>query len=285
MMRKLILVLGVLLISTINYHFSSYATEISYSKTFVDGEVLTAGDLETMKADITTVVNAGGGPVGLTNNQTISGNKTLSGTTTMSGVLTATGVVSGSTAFIFEGTTVDEFETNLLIEDPTTDADVTVPNATGSLVVFENPNTQDVNLIFEGATSDDFENTLTIVDPTADRTVTFPDETIDFTGYSTEGVLKGWAKWPQNTTPDDSFNVSSIDDNAAGNWDINWDTDFAAATYVVLCGCLITGNNIFTCSADNSEYAVGSVNLRFIDGGGTRADCETGHMVIAIGDQ
>ena len=50
-----------------------HAAEITYSKTFVDGEVLTANDLETMKSDITAVVNAGGGPVTLTSSQTVSG--------------------------------------------------------------------------------------------------------------------------------------------------------------------------------------------------------------------
>lgn len=155
-----------------------YATQITYSKTFVDGEVLTANDLETMKTDISSVVNAGGGPVGLTNTQTVSGNKTLSGTTTMSGILTLSGVISGESWAILEGATADDFEVTLKVTDPTIDNEITFPAATGNLVVFENANTQDVNLIWEGATQDDFETTFTIVDPTADREITFPDESV-----------------------------------------------------------------------------------------------------------
>lgn len=165
-----------------------YAVQISFSKTFVDGEVLTAGDLETMKSDITTVVNAGGGPVGLTNTQTISGNKTLSGTTTMSGILTATGVVSGQIPFIFEGNTVNDFELSLRVGDATSDTVVILPAATGSLVVWENANLKDQNLIWEGSVSNAFEQTWTIVNPTADTTIRFPDRSVTV-GQPDTGVI------------------------------------------------------------------------------------------------
>lgn len=64
------------------------ATQITWSHTFQDLEVLTAAQLEQLKTDITAVVNAGGGPVGLTNTQTVSGVKTFSGANTHSGVNT-----------------------------------------------------------------------------------------------------------------------------------------------------------------------------------------------------
>lgn len=118
---------GFLLAATI-----AYATTITWSHTFSDGEVLTASMLETMKTNITDVVNAGGGPVGLTNSQTISGDKTFSGTNihsgsvTFSGTITASAGILGATALIFEGATANDFETSLAITDPTADRTVTL---------------------------------------------------------------------------------------------------------------------------------------------------------------
>jgi hypothetical protein len=107
-------------------------------------------------------------------------------------VLTKTGVV-------FEGATADAYETTLAVTDPTADRTITLPNATGTVVVADNSGnvtisgnltvqgetTQveltNVNVVnsftFEGPTANSFETTLAVVDPTADRTVTIPDTT------------------------------------------------------------------------------------------------------------
>ena len=113
--------------------YAIHAATITFSKTFVDGEVLTASDLETMKTNITDVVNAGGGPVTLTTSQTISGSKTLSGTTTISGAatlsstITLTGNVLGANPIILEGATADANEGTFVAEDFTGDRSFTLP--------------------------------------------------------------------------------------------------------------------------------------------------------------
>jgi len=126
---------------------SLYATTITWSKTFADGQVLSGSDLETMKTNITDVVNAGGGPVGLTNSQTITGDKTisgaftasgtntLSGATTVSGALTASSTITlsgnilGASPLILEGATADAYETTISVTDPTADRAYTFANA------------------------------------------------------------------------------------------------------------------------------------------------------------
>jgi hypothetical protein len=107
-------------------------------------------------------------------------------------VLTKTGVV-------FEGATANDFETTLQVTEPTADRAITLPNATGTvlladgsgnvaisgnLAVSGTTTTIDSTVIniqneikFEGITPNDFETSLVATDPTADRTVTLPDLT------------------------------------------------------------------------------------------------------------
>lgn len=96
-----------------------------------------------------------------------------------SSAVTAIGVLSGATPLEFEGATADAYETTVAVTDPTADRTVTIPDETGNLLLFANPNTQDVNVIFEGATADAHETTVTVTDPTADRTVTIPDSDVN----------------------------------------------------------------------------------------------------------
>lgn len=105
-----------------------------------------------------------------------------------SGTAWTAGVAAAAGASIeFEGTTVDAYETTLTATDPTADNTVTLPNASGTVVV----STLSTNapsaansvwavsnrLDFEGATADDYEAEITAVDPTADRLFTLPNAT------------------------------------------------------------------------------------------------------------
>ena len=107
-------------------------------------------------------------------------------------VLTKTGVV-------FEGATANDFETTLQVTEPTADRAITLPNATGTVVLADGSGNVTVsgdltvsgtttiidsttinvqnNIRFEGTTPNDFETSLTAEDPTADRTITLPNAT------------------------------------------------------------------------------------------------------------
>jgi hypothetical protein len=108
-------------------------------------------------------------------------------------------VIVPGASIIVEGTTDNNFETTITATDPTEDRTITIPNATGTVVLADGSgnvtvsgnltvsgttttiNSTTINattgIVFEGTTANDFETTLTVTDPTADRTITFPDAT------------------------------------------------------------------------------------------------------------
>ena len=67
----------------------------------------------------------------VTGNTTITGDLTVNGTTTTINSTTVDVVNS----FRFEGSTADDYETNLTVVDPTADRTITLPNATGTVVL------------------------------------------------------------------------------------------------------------------------------------------------------
>ena len=97
----------------------------------------------------------------------------------------------------FEGATANDYETTLAVTDPTADRTITLPNATGTVVLADGSGNVTVSgnltvqgttttidsstiavtnsFTFEGSTANDYETTLTVTDPTADRTITLPN--------------------------------------------------------------------------------------------------------------
>ena len=124
-------------------------------------------------------------------------------------LLTAKGAASGvaeldassnilaPVGIVFEGATSNAYETTLQVTDPTADRTITIPNATGTIVLADGSGNVTVSgnfsvlgtttiidstilnvttgFTFEGATADAFETILQVVDPTADRTISLPD--------------------------------------------------------------------------------------------------------------
>lgn len=112
----------------------------------------------------------------------------------------------------FEGSTADANETVITATDPTADRTVTIPDASGDMVV--SGADQDIsvgsietsgNITFEGATADDFETVLDVTDPTADRTVTFPDAT------GTVSLLDNTETLTNKTLTSPTINTATID--------------------------------------------------------------------------
>ena len=129
-------------------------------------------------------------------NVTVAGNLTVEGTTTT----VDSSTINIQNAFVFEGATADSHETTLTTVDPTADRTISLPNATGTIVLQDTTDTltnktltaPTINaatvtgvvhisgtspFVFEGGTADAYETTFTITDPTADRTITFQDAT------------------------------------------------------------------------------------------------------------
>lgn len=97
----------------------------------------------------------------------------------------------------FEGATSNAYETTLAVTDPTADRTITLPDATGTVVVADGSGNVTVSgnltvqgttttidstnisvvssFTFEGATADAYETVLQVDEPTADRTIFIPD--------------------------------------------------------------------------------------------------------------
>ena len=64
-----------------------------------------------------------------------------------------------------------------------------------------------------------------------------------------QGLAKVWAYFNQassSTTPADSFNVSSIDDDGAGDFDVNYTNAMANNTYASALNSDAVGNNLMS---------------------------------------
>lgn len=100
-------------------------------------------------------------------------------------------------------------------------------------------------------------------------------------------TIKGWVNFNGSGTVaiNDSFNVTSITDNATGDYTVNWTTAFANANYAVSGSATGTGGQnslIFTMSSVG--LAVGSARV-FITANSAGANDSDSVQVIAIGDR
>ena len=90
------------------------------------------GDLDLNSNNIT-----GTGDVNITGDGAFSGNVTVTGNLTVNGTTTTVNSteVNVQNAFVFEGTTADDYETTLTVTDPTADRTITLPDATGTVAL------------------------------------------------------------------------------------------------------------------------------------------------------
>ena len=93
--------------------------------------------------EVDVVENAGTVTLGLPNNVTIGNNLTVSGDLTVNGTTTTVNstTIEVTNSFTFEGTTSDDFETTLTVIDPTADRTVSLPNASGTVVLQDSTDT------------------------------------------------------------------------------------------------------------------------------------------------
>lgn len=104
-------------------------------------------------------------------------------------------------------------------------------------------------------------------------------------GLYRDNVLKAWAfvtvagGVPSLT---DSFNISSVTDNAVADFTLAFDRDFANATYA-WCGVSATAGRTVVVPGDTFVQSTGSLRYRTADIDGGYQDFT--HVVIAIGAQ
>jgi len=97
----------------------------------------TATTVNFAKAATTLSIGASTGTTTINNALTVAGNLTVSGTTTTVDSTT----VSIQNAFVFEGGTADAHETTLTTVEPTADRSISLPDATGTIVLKDTTDT------------------------------------------------------------------------------------------------------------------------------------------------
>lgn len=130
---------------------SNDSTTVTINDNFTVTGTSTLGTLQVTGSSISssdsTAVNIADG---LNVSGTITGNISTTSITSTSGsvnfdndnILTSGYIYLGTTSggIIFEGTTADGFETNLVAQDPTTDRSVTIPDESGTLITTASTN-------------------------------------------------------------------------------------------------------------------------------------------------
>ncbi len=185
-------------------------------------------------------------------------------------------IIAGTSPFetkiVFEGATDDDYETTLIVTDPTADRTITLPNLTGTVSLLDATETltnktltsPTINggtfsgtftgtmddtgvvlsgaspLVFEGATDDGYETTLAFTDPTADRTITVPNATDTLVGRATTDTLT-------NKSIDFGGTGNSITGSLA-----EWNTALQSESFVSLTGSETLTNKTLTSPTINT---------------------------------
>ena len=117
---------------------------LSGSSLVIGGTTMDSGEL-TVLDSLTAGTVAAGKAVVVDSNKDISGfrNVTIAGDLTVQGTTTTidSTTIEIQNSFKFEGSTADSFETNLTTIDPTADRTISLPNATGTIVLQDTTDT------------------------------------------------------------------------------------------------------------------------------------------------
>jgi cytoskeletal protein CcmA (bactofilin family) len=96
----------------------------------ISGNNIRSTDSTTVRINDSLSINGGVSSTSVTSTGVISGT-TITGSSTIQGTDL---VLTGSAGIQFEGSTADNFETTLVVVDPTADRTITIPNITGTII-------------------------------------------------------------------------------------------------------------------------------------------------------
>jgi hypothetical protein len=100
-------------------------------------------------------------------------------------------------------------------------------------------------------------------------------------------AAKAWVRWDNAGTRDTSYNVSSITDNANGDWTVNFTTAFSAATNYVGVGIGAGGSTVLRCFMQNTATAPSTTAFRvaMVNAAATLSDSPDKIYAAFFGDQ
>jgi len=112
----------------------------------ISGNNIRSTDSTTVRINDSLNVNGSVSSTSVTSTGAISGT-TITGSSTIQGTDL---ILTGSAGIQFEGSTADNFETTLVVVDPTADRTITIPNVTGTIVTTGDTGTVTSTMIADG---------------------------------------------------------------------------------------------------------------------------------------
>lgn len=110
---------------------------------------------------------------------------------------------------------------------------------------------------------------------------------VDANGASVSGEAKAWVRFAfSGGTISNSYNVTSITDNGAGNWTVNLTTAFSSANYVPIASAVTAGGGTENRVVGTGASSSSAYSITMYDSGGTITDPDSGDVYsVAFGDQ
>ena len=142
---------------TINNNLTANGSLHTLGTIEISGNNIRSTDSTTVRINDSLNINGGVSATSVSSTGAVSGT-TITGTgaisgTTITGSSTIQGtdlVLTGSAGIQFEGSTADNFETTLVVVDPTADRTITIPNITGTIITTGDTGTVTSTMIANG---------------------------------------------------------------------------------------------------------------------------------------
>jgi hypothetical protein len=207
----------------------------------ISGNNIRSTDSTTVRINDSLSVNGGVSSTSVTSTGAISGT-TITGSSTIQGTDL---ILTGSAGIQFEGSTDDNFETTLVVVDPTADRTITIPNITGTIVTTGDTGTVTSTMIADGTivNGDIADNTIrgAKLNVSSDN-VTFGNVTAtNFTGIASIATA---VTLSANNTNNETVYLT-FSDTATGNQSLETDTSLSYNP----------STNILSTTATQAQYA------------------------------
>ena len=242
----------------------------------------TANEIETAMSGTTLTI-------GIPTNPTLSGNATITGNLTVQGSTNSVNStqVNVQNAFVFEGASADAHETTLSIEDPTADRTITLPNATGQLVLRDSTDTLTNKTIAFG--SNTFSGQLGLANGGTGIDLSSIAQGTILVGNASNGVAQltiGAAnKYARSTGTTVSYDyVTALRDNTDGNVVIEADTANIADNTKLQIRNSSSNVEIIAIDPDDSNANIDLVLQSQGTSGRVRIKDSSGGAALVIGD-
>ena len=275
---------------TINNNLTANGSLHTLGTIEISGNNIRSTDSTTVRINDSLNINGGVSATSVSSAGAISGT-TITGTgailgTTITGSSTIQGtdlVLTGSAGIQFEGSTADNFETTLVVVDPTADRTITIPNITGTIITTGDTGTVTSTMIADATivNGDIADTTIRAAKLNLSSDTLTVDTLVASTITGTSSIASTVTLTADNTT--NASNFLTFASTATGNQALKTDTSL---TYN-------PSTNVLSTTATQAQYAdlaeiyetdkpydIGTVVM--VGGNKEVTECFVGNRVIGV---